>query len=112
MNRIGRGERFKRHLQVRFGPTINDSDDTARAYVCLARCLVSSCVRVKRGPRPSNLLLRLCWRSDPPADTQRIKQRFAERVGRTLEQHSILMCLRSEEHTSELQSRQYLVCRL
>src|SRR5438445_8095326 len=26
--------------------------------------------------------------------------------------HDHLLCLRSEEHTSELQSRQYLVCRL
>src|SRR3712207_8269224 len=29
-----------------------------------------------------------------------------------LEEHEILLLERSEEHTSELQSRQYLVCRL
>src|SRR3712207_8474786 len=31
-------------------------------------------------------------------------------VGRPL--HTAVPCVRSEEHTSELQSRQYLVCRL
>src|SRR5947209_9675533 len=38
--------------------------------------------------------------------------RPAERPGRKSRPHQIVRRLRSEEHTSELQSRQYLVCRL
>src|SRR3712207_7008154 len=37
-------------------------------------------------------------------------QQFAEYFRRVIYEHSEL--IRSEEHTSELQSRQYLVCRL
>src|SRR3712207_7186902 len=33
-------------------------------------------------------------------------------VDRLMYGYSLTCCLRSEEHTSELQSRQYLVCRL
>src|SRR3712207_8189965 len=33
-------------------------------------------------------------------------------VARSKERRSVLPLIRSEEHTSELQSRQYLVCRL
>src|SRR3712207_7314578 len=39
---------------------------------------------------------------------------YGEALGRHyVDQHGLsVVCLRSEEHTSELQSRQYLVCRL
>src|SRR3712207_7550504 len=36
----------------------------------------------------------------------------AQRIGHTVTEISEKASLRSEEHTSELQSRQYLVCRL
>src|SRR3712207_7574594 len=39
-------------------------------------------------------------------------QRLAERDGRLVRHPGQLATARSEEHTSELQSRQYLVCRL
>src|SRR3712207_8414995 len=45
----------------------------------------------------------LCAETDPEAF-------FPEKGGSTREAKKI--CTRSEEHTSELQSRQYLVCRL
>src|SRR3712207_8783284 len=40
------------------------------------------------------------------------QRRRRERVERELRRATQLPALRSEEHTSELQSRQYLVCRL
>src|SRR3712207_8973219 len=43
--------------------------------------------------------------------TRRLFHRFLESSARHCTQPSLL-CRRSEEHTSELQSRQYLVCRL
>src|SRR5947209_14325242 len=39
-------------------------------------------------------------------------RRLVERVAHLLSQKLGEECVRSEEHTSELQSRQYLVCRL
>src|SRR3712207_8695638 len=48
-----------------------------------------------------------------------LEVRLVMRVGRVLDRHLVgdrepvaLQAARSEEHTSELQSRQYLVCRL
>src|SRR3712207_8920878 len=41
----------------------------------------------------------------------RLVDRLADEVGREVAPERLLV-LRSEEHTSELQSRQYLVCRL
>src|SRR3712207_8131776 len=38
--------------------------------------------------------------------------RFTDWTGDQLNAPTVLTCNRSEEHTSELQSRQYLVCRL
>src|SRR3712207_8705328 len=40
------------------------------------------------------------------------RQVYGERAARELERQAYLARARSEEHTSELQSRQYLVCRL
>src|SRR3712207_7370844 len=40
------------------------------------------------------------------------RQALADRASITLERAVVLAERRSEEHTSELQSRQYLVCRL
>src|SRR3712207_8473682 len=45
-----------------------------------------------------------------PCVTERVERR--SRVGADTRGHVTLDLLRSEEHTSELQSRQYLVCRL
>src|SRR3712207_7468534 len=49
-------------------------------------------------------------RRDVPG--QRPQQRAAEEERQRHDEHPLLAVLRSEEHTSELQSRQYLVCRL
>src|SRR3712207_7357446 len=49
----------------------------------------------------------------PVADEQRVVQELVEApVGPEVEQEARHRRPRSEEHTSELQSRQYLVCRL
>src|SRR3712207_8392818 len=44
----------------------------------------------------------------------RLRQALEDLAGRDLDElcDELLTCMRSEEHTSELQSRQYLVCRL
>src|SRR3712207_7972865 len=47
-----------------------------------------------------------------PEDKQRIEARIAELDGLLDEAVTLYGDTRSEEHTSELQSRQYLVCRL
>src|SRR3712207_7482845 len=47
----------------------------------------------------------VCGRTDRPRGARRDAPRDQPGGGRAA-------CLRSEEHTSELQSRQYLVCRL
>src|SRR3712207_7995778 len=41
-----------------------------------------------------------------------LRQRPRRRQGRAEGHHAVVRQQRSEEHTSELQSRQYLVCRL
>src|SRR3712207_8478850 len=45
-----------------------------------------------------------------PLGTRSIEQEIPEGCDR--EFHDVFLLFRSEEHTSELQSRQYLVCRL
>src|SRR3712207_8076204 len=68
-------------------------------------------VSVDRYTEPPDVVDRLLWR-----DAQEILSRHAEQdgTGHCLWCGRIWPCTprRSEEHTSELQSRQYLVCRL
>src|SRR3712207_7142337 len=71
---------------------------------------------VRGGGRAPNSALRMGGRQGPPAEdgARGRAQRAAERhrgEDRLLGQRPSL-AHRSEEHTSELQSRQYLVCRL
>src|SRR3712207_7440910 len=57
---------------------------------------------------PTAYLLFQKWLRHDPNDPQWVgRDRFVLSMG-----HSSLTLYRSEEHTSELQSRQYLVCRL
>src|SRR3712207_9095742 len=51
-------------------------------------------------------------RSVLPELPQAKRDRFASQYGLTPYDAAVLTANRSEEHTSELQSRQYLVCRL
>src|SRR3712207_7148541 len=75
---------------------------------------------IRRPPRstlfPYTTLFRSAWRRSPRRRSRRRRRErgptraypgFRRRGGRSLERQR-----RSEEHTSELQSRQYLVCRL
>src|SRR5438445_2717968 len=60
---------------------------------------------------PYTTLFRSCTISRRrPAGRRRLRARWPQR--RTLRLHRRTRTRRSEEHTSELQSRQYLVCRL
>src|SRR3712207_8507388 len=54
------------------------------------------------------------WRRRPRAPTRPSSSRASRARARTCSRASSTRaaCARSEEHTSELQSRQYLVCRL
>src|SRR3712207_7228371 len=69
------------------------------------------------GPLPQQpVLLRVLQQRQHPAG-QRAAHRVVARDDQQEEEHVQLgvgepLALRSEEHTSELQSRQYLVCRL
>src|SRR3712207_8178360 len=77
---------------------------------------------IRRPPRstlfPYTTLFRsrLRGRLEPPADAvlDRLgRVRLGEHLGEEeLEEAAVVLEPRSEEHTSELQSRQYLVCRL
>src|SRR2546425_7690175 len=48
----------------------------------------------------------------PPTDTWRSCPIFISVKGRQRRRRTVPVCVRSEEHTSELQSLAYLVCRL
>src|SRR3712207_8701199 len=61
-----------------------------------------------RSKRPSGSILHLALRT---SDCDKATER-AHTAGGTITQEPTDVVLRSEEHTSELQSRQYLVCRL
>src|SRR3712207_8382009 len=83
--------------------------------------LVVYCVfflMIRRPPRSTLFPYTTLFRSEPPGDEAgkaRQKYRLFERHARpsTLTPRAAPPeVLRSEEHTSELQSRQYLVCRL
>src|SRR3712207_8555802 len=60
---------------------------------------------------PDHRLLQCLVGLHPQAATSRINIRHGRGQGYIVGIR-IIECLRSEEHTSELQSRQYLVCRL
>src|SRR3712207_6353027 len=49
---------------------------------------------------------------DIPKTSQATYVQFKDAFDRALAEGKKVLCIRSEEHTSELQSRQYLVCRL
>src|SRR3712207_7522489 len=61
----------------------------------------------RRGPAP----VEMAYRLDAAVEIHLVQERFY--VGEIQAVHAhVQRLLRSEEHTSELQSRQYLVCRL
>src|SRR2546422_7395518 len=51
-------------------------------------------------------------RGPPPLIGEGVSLRFGKPSDRVFGEHRKLPCVRSEEHTSELQSRLHLVCRL
>src|SRR3712207_7078672 len=59
-----------------------------------------------------------CWIETMPCNfthralAQKVKEGIRQAGGTPMELNTIAISDRSEEHTSELQSRQYLVCRL
>src|SRR3712207_7504700 len=63
---------------------------------------------------PSYLFCNLCGPCLPPKTAQRCGYSFEARQRQLTHNHLLTIPFdrRSEEHTSELQSRQYLVCRL
>src|SRR5947209_14631527 len=72
-----------------------------------------------RGERPSNILIFGKTGTGKTAVVKYIENEFRKADGARMVQYLYLNCEivdtpygRSEEHTSELQSRQYLVCRL
>src|SRR3712207_8687904 len=60
---------------------------------------------------PSSLWIMLKAEGHCRSDKAQVRPRVCNQVS-SLNQHGLPIDLRSEEHTSELQSRQYLVCRL
>src|SRR3712207_7131937 len=66
-------------------------------------------------PGPRDLLVRIAAVSVNPVDTK-VRRRRAGSEGNPVilgwDAAGVVEAVRSEEHTSELQSRQYLVCRL
>src|SRR3712207_8433402 len=75
---------------------------------------------IRRPPRSTLFPYTTLFRSTHPDKRARVRVRArargqwprAERRGPRADSRSPLRNVRSEEHTSELQSRQYLVCRL
>src|SRR5258707_4010388 len=66
---------------------------------------------IRRPPRSTLFPYTTLFRSPPAHVVRHERQVFRVRVNGRLEL-ALLIVHRSEEHTSELQSRQYLVCRL
>src|SRR3712207_8621749 len=52
------------------------------------------------------------WRDEKEASNESMKSLWQDSYDAIAKSNQALVSLRSEEHTSELQSRQYLVCRL
>src|SRR3712207_8430837 len=69
-------------------------------------------VRERRAPPPSRLAASLSARQRPPSRCVATCQRGCRSAVHGSAEKRISDHVRSEEHTSELQSRQYLVCRL
>src|SRR3712207_7104171 len=67
---------------------------------------------VPPGPRPGARLAGLHELGPDLAVGLQVRRRSARRAATRGERMKCHVCTRSEEHTSELQSRQYLVCRL
>src|SRR3712207_7577092 len=72
---------------------------------------------IRRPPRSTLFPYTTLFRSHPPAPRRDARARGAGALGRppsaaVAQRHQGARGRRSEEHTSELQSRQYLVCRL
>src|SRR3712207_7671137 len=73
---------------------------------------------IRRPPRSTLFPYTTLFRSDPTerngeADHQPAREALTQQhAGEDRDQHRADVDQRSEEHTSELQSRQYLVCRL
>src|SRR5258707_2472344 len=69
---------------------------------------------IRRPPRSTLFPYTTLFRSGVPREAYFAIAEESKRVGIEFEGHvpDAIRCLRSEEHTSELQSRQYLVCRL
>src|SRR6478752_9527302 len=65
---------------------------------------------IRRPPRSTLFPYTTLFRSRPGA--VRVARRHERQVGRSARQPERLAAVRSEEHTSELQSRLHLVCRL
>src|SRR3712207_8705335 len=78
----------------------------------LKRCSGHRLLAMRRGE--SEGILRVSIDVEEEECTDRIKRRYVHGMGpcRRLVGEAIDDSYRSEEHTSELQSRQYLVCRL
>src|SRR3712207_7563973 len=69
---------------------------------------------IRRPPRSTLFPYTTLFRSVVPRarPRQQLLERQVRRVGERAVGVAVRVALRSEEHTSELQSRQYLVCRL
>src|SRR5947209_15354171 len=69
---------------------------------------------IPRPPRSTLFPYTTLFRSGTPDAEHRLLRRTRHRVSCRAQTRRLYppTCLRSEEHTSELQSRQYLVCRL
>src|SRR3712207_7637606 len=89
-------------LQIFF---FNDTATTEIYTLSLHDALPISCATVRRARRCRNPAL--C-----PSEGARLSLRAGRALRRIAEVRQSARGMRSEEHTSELQSRQYLVCRL
>src|SRR3712207_7232970 len=68
---------------------------------------------IRRPPRSTLFPYTTLFRSGPDDGGQDVPPHYGVQPGRGLvQQEEVRAVSRSEEHTSELQSRQYLVCRL
>src|SRR5258707_6415994 len=76
-------------------------------------CFIFFFLMIRRPPRSTLFPYTTLFRSCPAAgDSIRTRNQHVADLPRLLRHRGKETSLRSEEHTSELQSRQYLVCRL
>src|ERR1035437_4736608 len=107
--------RWKPAFSLR-GPAIRrNGRQRERCFRCAASCFQHGAAPPARhGPRPLNALIDQAEEPQRLDETIRVRandHRCHIRIG-TADDGCGLEVVRSEEHTSELQSRQYLVCRL